>query len=68
MYVAKLSYENIFYRVTIFEKTWSEEMLSNSMLELDNKRFMSYFFAKYWLNKKLVDILIQDKQVEIVDG
>jgi ribonucleotide reductase beta subunit family protein with ferritin-like domain len=68
MYVAKLSSENLFYRATLFEKTWSEEISSNNIVELDSKRFISYFFAKYWLNKKIVSLLLENKQMEIIDG
>lgn len=68
MYVAKLSSENLFYRATLFEKTWSEEMLSNNIIELDSKRFPFYFLANYWINKKIVSLLINNKELEIING
>ena len=68
MYVAKISSESIFYRATLLEKTWSEEMLSNNIIELESKRFISYFLAKHWLNKKIVKLLIDRNQMEVIDG
>lgn len=67
MYVAKISSENLFFRATIFEKEWSEEMLSNSFTEIESKRFISYFLAKHWLNKKIVSILFNEKYIELID-
>lgn len=68
MYVAKIASENLFFNVTIFEKTWSEEMLSNNIVELDSKRFLSYFLANYWINKKIASLLINNKELEIING
>lgn len=68
MYVAKFSSESLFYRVTLFEKKWSDEMLSNNIIELDSRRFLSYFLAKYWINKKIANLLINNKELEIING
>lgn len=67
MYVARLSSESIFYRATLLEKTWSEEMLSNNIIELESKRFISYFLAKHWLNKRMVGLMLNEKYIEIID-
>ena len=42
MYVARFDRESIFWRVTIFEKNWSEEMLTNEVMEIRSKRFIYY--------------------------
>lgn len=68
MYVAKISSESLFYRATLFEKIWSEEMLSNNIIEIENKRFLSYFLAKYWINKKIVSLLVDQNKLEIING
>jgi hypothetical protein len=67
MYVAKFSSEGIFYRATLFKKDWSDEILSNKIIELDSKRFIFYFWAKYWINKKISNILIDQKMLEIIN-
>jgi hypothetical protein len=67
MYVVKFSSESLFFRVTLFEKQWSEEMLSNSMTEIDSRRFMFYCAAKRWVDKTIVRLLIKQKKMEIID-
>ena len=43
MYVAKFSRDSVFWIVTIFEKRWSESMLSNELIEINRKRRKVYF-------------------------
>ena len=68
MYVVKFSIEGFFYRVNIFKKVWSEDLMSNEIIHIDNKRFILHFLANYWVAKRMISLLINQKEMEIIDG
>jgi hypothetical protein len=67
MYVVKISSESLFYRATLFKKDWSDEILSNEIIEVDSKRFIFYFLARCWINKKISNLLINQGTLEIIN-
>ena len=68
MYVAKFDKHGIFWYAKLFQKEWSDEIFSNKIIFIDQKRFLFKILAKIWINKKLYDKLIQEKKLEIQNG
>ena len=67
-YVIKISGGKLGTSAHIYKKYWSEEMLSNKVELITTKDFMFKFRAKRWAEKELLNILIDKKEMEIVDG
>lgn len=68
MYVAKFDRNKIFWKVTLFEKNWSEEMLSNQVSFIDEKSFVFHRSAYRWINKEVAKNLFDNHLLEIIDG
>jgi len=68
MYVAKFSRDSIFWIVTIFEKRWSESMLSNELIEINRKVFIFHCNGYRWINSEIAKILFDQHKLEIVNG
>ena len=68
MYVAKFDRENLLWRVTIFEKLWSEEMLTNEVKEIQSKKFIFHRRAYRWIEKEICKSLFYKHRLEIIDG
>jgi hypothetical protein len=68
MYVAKFNRDSIFWIVTIFEKRWSESMLSNELIEINRKVFILHSSGYRWINSEITRILFDQNKLEIVDG
>lgn len=68
MYVAKFSRDLIFWKVTIFEKRWSELMLSNELFEINQKIFILHSSGYRWINSEMSRILFDQHKLEIVNG
>lgn len=67
MYVAKIIRYGIILEASVFEKEWSEEMLSNNIVLIKKKNFLLRFFAYRWVNAEITKILFTKKQLEIID-
>lgn len=67
-YVIKISGGKLGTSAYIYKKNWSEEMLSNKVELITSKDFILKFRAKRWAEKELLNILIDKKEMEIVDG
>lgn len=68
MYVAKFSRDSVFWIVTIFEKRWSESMLSNELIEINKKVFILHSSGYRWINSEIARILFDQHKLEIVNG
>lgn len=68
MYVAKFSRDSVFWIVTIFEKRWSESMLSNELIEINKKVFILQSSGYRWINSEIARILFDQHKLEIVNG
>jgi hypothetical protein len=68
MYVAKFNRDSIFWIVTIFEKRWSESMLSNELIEINRKVFILHASGYRWINSEMTRILFDQHKLEIVNG
>ena len=68
MYVAKFNRNSIFWIVTIFEKRWSESMLSNELIEINRKVFILHSSGYRWFNSEITRILFDQHKLEIVNG
>jgi hypothetical protein len=67
-YVIKISGGKLGTSAHIYKKYWSEEFLSNTVTEITSKDFLFKFRAKMWAKKEIMKILIDKKEMEIVDG
>ena len=68
MYVAKFDRDKILWRVTLFEKRWSELMLSNEISQIKSKNFFLHSSGYRWLNKEMARIMFEQHKLEIIDG
>lgn len=67
MYVAKIIKNKIIFHATVFEKYWSEEMLSNSVDVISEKKFLLRSSAYKWVNAEVARHLFMKKKLEIID-
>lgn len=67
MYVAKLVKNKLILHATVFEKHWSEEMLSNSINLISEKNFLLRSSAYRWMNAEIARHLFMKKRLEIID-
>jgi hypothetical protein len=67
-YVIKISGGKLGTSAHIYKKYWSEELLSNTLTEITNKDFVFKFKARRWAEKEMLKILIDKKEMEIIDG
>ena len=59
--------DGIFIVASIYHKKWSEEMLSNTMTLVEQKRFLLKVSAKRWVNLTMCNDLIKNNRLEIVN-
>ena len=67
-YVIKISGGKLGTSAYIYKKYWSEEMISNTVELITTKDFIFKCRAKRWAKKEIINILINKKEMEIVDG
>lgn len=67
MYVAKIIKNGLVFHATLFEKSWSEEMLSNSVNLVSEKSFLFRSSAYKWMNAEISRNLFMKKKLEIID-
>ena len=67
MYVARITRSKLILHAQLFEKQWSEEMLSNRISAISSKRFLFRYFAYKWVNAEISRNLFMKKKLEIID-
>lgn len=68
MYVARFHRESIFWQVTVFEKTWSDQMMTNEVKEIKSKRFIFHYRGYRWIEKEICRSLFYKHRLEIING
>jgi hypothetical protein len=68
MYVAKFTRSGLLWEVTLFEKRWSETMLSHEIEMVNKRRFIFHSSGYRWVNKEVAKILFRQHKLEIIDG
>jgi hypothetical protein len=68
MYVAKFDRQGIIWHVTVFEKIWSEEMLSNEVKEIKSKKFLLHRCGYRWAERQICQSLFYKHRLDIIDG
>jgi hypothetical protein len=68
MYVARFARYGLRWSVVLFEKSWSEQMQSNEVYEINSHRFFLHGSAKRWVRKEIVKKLVQQHKLEIING
>lgn len=67
MYVAKIIKSKLIFHAIVFEKHWSEEMLSNNIKIISQKKFLLRCSAYKWINAEITRDLFVKKKLEIID-
>lgn len=67
MYVAKITKSGLIFYAELFEKQWSEEMLSNKIKQISNKKFLFRCSAYNWINAEISRILFTKRELDIID-
>jgi predicted glycosyl hydrolase (DUF1957 family) len=68
MYVIKVYRDKLLWKATIFEKEWSEIMLTHEMTELATKRFILHRRCYRWMYKEIGKSLFDNKKLEVIYG
>jgi|688.fasta_scaffold1408723_2 hypothetical protein len=68
MYVIRIKNESFRYNVSVIEKIWSEEMLSNKVEVLDNRKFFLKFRGRKWAEKRILKMMKDIGKLEITNG
>ena len=68
MYVTRITRNGFVIKANLFEKRWSEEMLSNNMVLINKKSFLLRSSAYKWTYKEISKNLFENKKLEVVDG
>lgn len=68
MYVAKFTRKGLRVHVEIFEKRWSEVMLSNEISYISSKKFFFRYHAVRWMRAEIVGQVFKQHKLEIIDG
>lgn len=68
MYVAKFTRNGVKWTVTLLEKKWSEEMSANEVNNIDSKKFLFRFSGRRWIYKRIYNNLIDNNELEIING
>lgn len=68
MYVAKFDKNGIFWRITLFKKEWSNDILSNEIEKISTKNFLFHGSGYRWIYKEIGKNLFINKQLEVIDG
>lgn len=67
MYIAKLVKNKIFFHAIVLEKKWSEEILSNKIKIISERKFLLRCSAYKWMNAEITRDLFMKKKLEIID-
>jgi hypothetical protein len=67
-YVIKFSGGKLGTSANIYKKYWSEKLFSHQIELIKSKDFIFKFRAKRWAKKEIINTLIDQKEMEIIDG
>lgn len=67
MYVAKICRRGPLIDARVFEKVWSEELASNKVEKINNKKFILKNNALSWAYKEICNNMIDQNRLEIVN-
>jgi hypothetical protein len=68
MYVAKFSKRGILWQVTLLEKVWSEEMMTNEVVEKGKKNALLHSTARRWIRNQIAREMVKRHELEILNG
>ena len=68
MYVIRFDHKGILWEAVLFEKTWSDSMFSNTVNEINSKKFLFHHKASRWANKEIARKLFEQHKLEIIHG
>ena len=68
MYVAKFDREGILWKVTVFEKEWSDQMMSHEIKEVATNTFLFHSSGYRWIEREICKDLFQQHRLEIING
>jgi hypothetical protein len=68
MYIAKFNRTGIQWKIDLYEKKWSEEMLSNEISLINTHKFFFHTTAKRWVRNEIVKQLVNHHGLEIING
>lgn len=68
MYVAKFDRKGLLWHVKVFEKIWSEQILSHEIKEIQSKKFLFHQRGYRWVEKEVCRSLFYKHKLEIIDG
>jgi len=68
MYVGKINRKAILLCASVYEKSWSDEILSNQVSLINTKTFLFRSFAYKWINAEVCKQLLNKHELEIVNG
>lgn len=68
MYVVRFDRNGIRWKVTLFEKNWSEEMQTNEVSEVSSHKFFLHATASRWIRNEIAKKLVKQHKLEIING
>lgn len=68
MYIARFDRNKVLWKVTILEKNWSDDILSNEIKKIKSKNFVFRTHAYKWISKEICRQLFERHELEVIDG
>lgn len=68
MYIAKFNRQGLRWKVTLFEKSWSDEMMTNQVTAATSHKFFLHATAKRWIRNEIVKQMVKQHKLEIING
>lgn len=68
MYVATIRKRGFLWSTEIYQKIWSEEMMTNEMTLLISEKSFFRFSAKNKIKNEIIKRFIHSHELEIIDG
>jgi protein associated with RNAse G/E len=68
MYLAKFDKRGLLWEITIFEKRWSDTMLSNELIKINTRLFIFHYSGYRWINREMSRLLFDKHKLEIING
>lgn len=68
MYVARFSKRGILWQATLLEKVWSEEMMTNQIVERGSKTALFHSTVGRWIRNEIAREMVKRHELEILNG
>ena len=68
MYVVRFDRSGIRWKVTLFEKNWSEEMQTHEVSEVNSHKVFLHATAARWIRNEIAKKLVKQHKLEIING